>query len=136
MVETSTDRNPASASSSRAFSGLELLNEARYERQGAVQKRAVERGAAALGHQLVEAFERGVRNATAFSEDLDDRRLDLSEQRHHLGELGEVVRTGGTRQHGGVLARQPVGSRHGIELDDAAGRHRTEPFADVALVQS
>ena len=47
----------------------------------------------------------------------------------------EVVGRRGARQPGGVLGRERVARRLGLELDDASGRHRAEPLADVALVE-
>ena len=70
-----------------------------------------DRCAAGLGHQLVESFERRVRNAAAVTEAVDDRRLRPPEHRHHLVELGEILRSGAARQHRRVLRWQLVGSR-------------------------
>ena len=76
-----------------------------------------------------------VRHAAAVLEARDDVVLDGGEARDPLRLDGEVVGGGRAREPGGVLGRQRVAARLGVDLDDASGRHRAEPLADVALVE-
>ncbi len=100
----------AAADVGHVDAGLQARREAGHERQDRVDQRGVVDCGAVLGHQLLEARERRVRDAAAVAEALDQRLLDLGQQGDELGLHRQVVGAGGPRQPGRVLGRQRVGA--------------------------
>ncbi len=91
---------------------------------------------AVLRHDVVKAPEAFVGHAAPVAEAGDDVVLHAAEERDVLREDGEIVARRVPAEARGVFRRQAVGPRLRVVLDDAADRHRAEPFADVALLKA
>src|SRR5215475_10873179 len=71
----------------------------------------------------------------AVLEACNDFVFNTSQQTNVLGEHSHVIRSSYARQKGRVLLRQRKTIGFGIYLDNAAGDHRAQPLAHVALVE-
>ena len=114
---------------------LEALDKFGDEREDVVEEPGECRLVALLGHCLVEAAEPLVGHTAALAEAAHDVVLDLAEHRDPLRGHRDVVRRGGARQPRCVLGREQIGLAVRVEQDDASGRHRTKPFAHIALLE-
>jgi hypothetical protein len=85
-------------------------------------------------HHLVEAAVPLVRHAAALAERPYDVVFHGSQHRDELRRHGDVDGRLACQPRG-VLGRQRVDARLGVQLHDAARGHRPEPLPDVALVE-
>ena len=112
------------------------LGEAVGHRKDDIDQRRVEHLSALLRHQRVEARVLAVGESTASAEASDDLLFDLSQQRDELRDAGEVVRSGRPRQHRRAMARQRIGLRGRVIVDDPPGDDAAQPLANVAFVEA
>ena len=106
------------------------------QRQDVIGQRGDDRLRTFLGHHFVKAVKRFVVHAAAVLEALDNLVFDAAQHGQPLHRGGEVHRHRSARQQRRMLGRQLVRSIRRIVVHDAAGDHRAEPFANVALVET
>ncbi len=91
---------------------------------------------AVFGHHLVKPLKTRVRHSTAVMETVDDVVFHLPKYRYVLGKHRHVVGAVLTRQPGGMGVRQSISALLRIVGDETGRDHSTQPFTDIALVQS
>lgn len=118
-----------------ADAGLQPAGQLRCQRQDVIEEGGEHRLAAVLGHHCVEATEAFIGDAATVAKAFNDVVLDVPQHGDELGIHAEVGFAAVCEQRG-MFPGQVISAHVGIEHDDAAGGHGSEPFAYVTLVEA